>query len=778
MPFSRSDSDFDLLARILREGMAEQKKTFEKLRQELLGIILLFVAVFLFLSLFSYYPNDPSFFTKGAERINNYGGLIGSYLSALFFQSFGLVSYLVFFLIFLASGYKLFKKEVLIKGKGRTWLILRSVGILLLIIFFTIFLSLLKPTLSWRGEEIKSGGWIGYILARQFRQLFSPVGAFLFSLLGIFSGLLLGFNISLLRLLRALAGAFRQVIFALREWWIRRKVQKERVSERKEQIKILTQSRTQKEPKIVIEEGSSASKSAVLTPAPRQEKLKFSTRSYTLPSLKLLDPVSQARKALDKDSLLLRARLLEKKLLDFGVAGEVVEVLPGPVVTMYEFKPASGVKINKIVNLADDLACALSALSVRIIAPLPGKGVVGIEIPNQERETVYLREIISSSAYQNSRSLLTLALGKNIVGEPFVIDLRKAPHLLVAGATGSGKSVSLNAMIMSVLFRATPDQVGILLIDPKRLDLSLYEGIPHLIHSVISDPKEAAMALKWAVAEMERRYAILAKYGVRNIDSYNRLVEEGKKRGRKKKRKKSDDGSTLVLERPKEDYPTEPMPLLLIMIDEFADLMMVSARECETSIARLAQMARASGIHLVIATQRPSVDVITGLIKANFPARISFQVSSKVDSRTILDQNGAEKLLGMGDMLFMSPGSSKLVRVHGAYVSEAEVKRVVSFWKKQGKPHYNMEILKPQEEGQKERGAEVDELYKQAVEIVVRSRQASISMLQRKLRVGYNRAARMVEQMELDGIVGPAEGAKPRQVLVDPVQLDEILKKL
>jgi len=759
--------------------MAGTESRRERILEELSGLGLLFLAVFFFLSFFSYHPQDPSFFTKGAEKIFNYGGIVGSYLSGLFFQSFGITSFLIFFLIFLASGYKLFKKEPLLK-KDKLWLALRLGGIIFLLVFFSGFLGSIHPEISWRGEEIKTGGWIGYLLAQNFSRLFNKASAILIFGFGILASLVVGFNLSPSKILREIIDFFRLVFDYLEETIIRFRQRRKRVSERSEQKQILEQVKTIKEPKII---SSQTEKSKSQSPRnqqilkPYQEKLSFLAGNYHLPSLKLLDSIPQGKKTIDKDSLLLRARLLEKKLLDFGVAGEVVEVLPGPVITMYEFKPASGVKVNKIANLADDLACALSALSVRIIAPLPGKGVVGIEIPNQQRETVYLKEIIASSAYQNSKSLLTLALGKNIVGEPFVIDLRKAPHLLVAGATGSGKSVSLNAMIMSVLFRATPDQVRMLLIDPKRLELSTYEGIPHLIHSVISEPKEAALALKWAVAEMERRYSMLAQYGARNIDSYNRLVEEGKKKTKKSRKRKIKEGSTVILERTPQSYPTEPLPLLLIVIDELADLMMIAARDCETSIARLAQMARAAGIHLIVATQRPSVDVITGLIKANFPARISFQVTSKTDSRTILDQNGAEKLLGMGDMLFMAPGTSRLIRVHGAYVSEAEIKRVASFWKKQGKPKYDENIVKPVLEQEIKDREEIDELYYQAVELVVRSRQASISMLQRKLRVGYNRAARMIERMEEEGIVGPADGAKPREVLIDPIQLEQIFKK-
>jgi len=761
--------------------MAEAENRFNRIRDELIGIVILFSAVFLFIILVSYQADDPSFFTSRGEGVHNYGGLLGSYLSALLFQSIGLSSFLVFILAFFAAGFKLFGGQNLIQGRSKLWLGLRSLGLLLLIVCSSATLSLISPEINWSGESIKSGGWIGFLLAKALRELLSSAGAFGFCVLGIVSGAVLGFNISVLKVMGSIYEALENGFYWLVDFVRQQIERRRRQQEVMEQRKVLPSFQEAKEEKFMetpAPENPAKTNVLPLPEAPVQERLSFMPGHYVLPSLKLLDGVPKSRNQVDRESLLLRARLLEKKLLDFGVAGEVVEVLPGPVITMYEFKPASGVKINRIANLADDLACALSALSVRIVAPLPGKGVIGIEIPNQERETVYFKELIASSAYQNSKSLLTLTLGKNILGEPFVIDLRKAPHLLVAGATGSGKSVSLNAMIMSVLYRSTPDQVKMLMIDPKRLELSMYEGIPHLLTNVISEPKEAAVALKWVVAEMESRYSTLAQYGARNIDSFNRLVEEGKKSKKRGKRMRREDGSTLVLDRTPEKFPAEQMPLILVVIDELADLMMVASRDCETSLCRLAQMARAAGIHLIVATQRPSVDVITGLIKANFPARISFQVATKVDSRTILDQMGAEKLLGMGDMLFLNPGTNNLIRVHGAYVSEAEIKRAVGFWKKQGTPKYNNEIFKSVSED--EAGAnlkEIDDLYEQAVELVVRTRQASVSMLQRKLRIGYNRSARMIEQMEQEGIVGPSDGVKPREVLWDPVRLEQRIHK-
>jgi S-DNA-T family DNA segregation ATPase FtsK/SpoIIIE len=482
-----------------------------------------------------------------------------------------------------------------------------------------------------------------------------------------------------------------------------------------------------------------------------------------LPPLSLLESPEQKEIKVDKESLLANAKILEKRLEDFAVEGKVTEVRPGPVITMFEYEPAPGVKINKIVNLSDDLALALRAISVRIVAPIPGKAAVGIEIPNSVREPVYLKDILGCEDFGKAESKLTLALGKDIFGNPFVTNLAKMPHLLVAGATGAGKSVSLNSMICSLLYKADPEEVKLLMIDPKRLELSAYEGIPHLLHPVVFDPKAAATVLRWATEEMEIRYRLMAEKGVRNIDRYNQKVDRELKDARKK-------GGTILKETEGLEERTGEnlalLPYIVIVIDELADLMMVSARDVEASLTRLAQMARAAGIHLLLATQRPSVDVLTGVIKANFPTRISFQVSSKTDSRTILDANGAEHLLGMGDMLLLPPGTSRLVRVHGAFITENEITRVVEFWKKQGKPVYDQSILKPKEETAEADSDGYDEMYDQAVAVVAESRQASISMLQRRLRVGYNRAARMIEKMEQEGIVGPADGSKPREVYI------------
>jgi S-DNA-T family DNA segregation ATPase FtsK/SpoIIIE len=478
--------------------------------------------------------------------------------------------------------------------------------------------------------------------------------------------------------------------------------------------------------------------------------------AFTLPPPSLLDAPKAERK-IDERELMDAAHLLAEKCREFAVEGQVAQIHPGPVVTTFEFKPEAGVKYSKVTGLADDLCLAMQAESV-LIDRIPGKSTVGIQIPNPNREAISLRELLESDAYQRSTSKLTLALGKTIHGEPYVTDLATMPHLLIAGSTGTGKSVGLNSMLTSILYRATPDDVRMIMIDPKRLELGMYEEIPHLLTPVVVDPKKAANALRWAVREMEERYKTLAAEGVRNIDQYNRNV-----RIVQQERGTQD-----------EDAP-KPLPFIVVVIDELADLMMVASNEVEESIARLAQMARAVGIHLILATQRPSVDVITGLIKANLPSRISFRVSSKIDSRTILDGNGAEQLLGKGDMLFLPPASSRSIRLHGPYISEQESARLASFLRKQGKPVFD-DTITAEDEKTAAGGLEFekDDLYDEAARIVVSSGQVSISYLQRKLRIGFSRAARLVDMMEAEGLVSPGAGGKPREVLVDRGYFEEV----
>jgi S-DNA-T family DNA segregation ATPase FtsK/SpoIIIE len=485
-------------------------------------------------------------------------------------------------------------------------------------------------------------------------------------------------------------------------------------------------------------------------PAPSARVFLFpGDATYRLPGEHLLEDPPPRPVSTSEEQLQAQARLIEAKLENFKIQGRTVAAHPGPVITTFEYEPAPGIKINRISSLADDLAMALKALAIRIVAPIPGKGAVGIEVPNANRELVCFKEMAASPAFSKSKSKLTLCLGKDIVGTPVVANLARMPHLLIAGATGSGKSVALNCIISSILFKAAPWEVKFVMIDPKRIELSHYNDIPHLITPVVCDVKKANNALFWAVCEMEARYEAMAAAGVRNIGHYNEKAREG-------------------AQGPDEEVLT-PLPYIVIVIDELADLMMVASKEVEVHLARLAQMARAAGIHLILATQRPSVDVLTGIIKANFPTRVAFQVSSRVDSRTILDQNGAEHLLGMGDMLFMPPGAGKLQRLHGAYISEAELARVLAFVRSQGVPEYDHRVTEgdaPPENGTPEDEGETDPMYDQAVAVVRETRQASISSLQRRLRVGYNRAARMIEKMEKDGYVGPSDGLRPREVLV------------
>ncbi len=523
--------------------------------------------------------------------------------------------------------------------------------------------------------------------------------------------------------------------------------------------------------------------------AERQTFIKLGEGDYQLPSIQLLNYDVDAQNSIDRTAMLELSAKLTQTLENYGVKGEVVAIRPGPVVTMYEFAPAPGVRVNKIVNLSDDLALALEALRVRIVAPIPGKAAVGIEVPNRTREKVFLKEILADDTFRKGRSKLPLALGKDIEGGPSVVDLARMPHLLVAGTTGSGKSVAVNAMISSLLYHCSPEDVRMIMVDPKMLELSIYEGVPHLLLPVVTDPKKANLALRWAVEEMERRYDLLAQMGVRDISTYNDKVGKQLAKLEAEKLRAAAEAAQRALEddvnkataadSPEEadarekivTAPPHRLPFIVVVIDEFADLMMQAPKDVEMSVARIAQKARAAGIHLILATQRPSVDVITGLIKANFPSRIAFSVASKIDSRTILDQTGAEALLGAGDMLFSDRGASP-VRLHGCYVDEEEIHRVVEFLKTQGRPVYNLDILKPREDDGSGDGSGMpsgksdDDMYDKAVYIVTTTRNASISWVQRQLRIGYNRAARLVEEMEKQGVVSPPDHTNKREVLV------------
>jgi S-DNA-T family DNA segregation ATPase FtsK/SpoIIIE len=708
--------------------------------KEITALCLLGLALLLLLSLVTYNSSDPTLFTasSGQRPVQNAVGIVGANLAAILLVAVGASAYwLPAFLLFGALG--------LFLPRAMSRPLLLATGCTLLVIASSGLASLYWPALRLWGEPLPgSGGILGLVLKKYLQYYLKPTGAYLLLWLLAIVAILLATPISLARTAFTLNAGFTKLWQTLQDWRNQRPKKEKKSRKTGTKAPVVT---SRKEKKLEV-------------PEQKQAQFEFMAveGEFRLPDVALLDPIDQAGDTPDQESLLMNSRILEKKLADFGVAGEVTEVSPGPVITMYEYKPAPGVKISKIVGLADDLALALKAASIRIVAPIPQKGTLGIEIPNVSRQPVVIRDVVDDLVFSKKKGRLLLALGKDTTGTPMIADLARMPHLLIAGATGTGKSVCLNAIIISLLYQATPDEVRLLLIDPKRIELTAYEGIPHLLHPVVTDPKKANLALKWAVAEMERRYEILSLKGVRSIERYNQMVLKAKKTKPRLK--------TPAPTGESEEAEEQPLPYLIIIIDELADLMIVASREVEESIIRLAQMARAAGIHLVLATQRPSVDVLTGIIKANISARISFQVSSRTDSRTILDANGAEALLGAGDMLIMPPGTAKLQRIHGAYASETEIRRITDFLRKQRKPDYDDTILNYKEKSEDwDTEDEIDEKYDDAVNLVMESRQASISMLQRRLRVGYNRAARMIEMMERQGLVSGTDGSKPREVL-------------
>ena len=753
--------------------MIEQSRTSflgEHLRKEVAGLLWLAAGLFLLLSLASFHSGDPSFNNNlEPAEIHNICGRVGAYLADFAFQIFGLPVLLVPVACLLAA-WRLLK----FRDLHPRWYKLLAFGGLLVTLAGLIALKV--DAVSFFGQTVvRGGGVVGHFVAMTLKGWFNTIGAALFLFIGLVVSVITVGRFSLVLFLEGLFGRASDRLERLREARAARReftepgAKKEKVVIRPPEPRPAEAAAPQ-----IVERKAKGRKGQE---EPVQEAFEFlrPASGYRFPPLSLLDHDGEKAKPVDRDALTMNARLLEKKLKDFGVEGEVTEVKPGPVVTMYEFAPAPGVKVSKIAGLSDDLSMALKAQSIRIVAPIPGRGVVGIEIPNRDRETVYLKEIFAADEFQKTSGRLPLALGKDIFGHTVVGDLARMPHLLVAGATGTGKSVSINAMILSLLYRADPRDVRLIMIDPKMLELSMYESIPHLLLPVVTSPKKAALALNWAVREMERRYRLMADKGVRNIDGYNRKLAK-EEEIRPARPVPDDDPPFDVDEAPVTSVSIDDtldhghLPYIVVIVDELADLMMVAGREVEESIARLAQMARAAGIHLILATQRPSVDVITGLIKANLPTRISFRVFSRIDSRTILDSMGAETLLGNGDMLFIPPGSGVLQRVHGAFVSEVEVQRVVDFLKKHGEPDYDRSILTPAPAGggsgdEDEDG--YDEKWDEALAIIAETRQASISMLQRRLRLGYNRAARMIEKMEAEGIVGPSDGtSRPREVFL------------
>jgi S-DNA-T family DNA segregation ATPase FtsK/SpoIIIE len=805
---------------------------------EIIAIALIAMGLLLFLCLFSYNPNDPSWNAAGESGAHNWIGSIGANVAAALFQGIGLAAYLIPFLLLAAAWRR-------VRSRRINAPVTRLAGLILLVLASSALLTLanIRPFFD---ASFNAGGLAGAVIARALVGGLNTVGAAILLAAIAITGLLLATRFSFALFYESLTPTLGDRFVTLRAlpqrfraWRLARRARKQIRIEMRRQAKAdhaaqqgtaivaeassdvpsiapdtrLGGSQTNPDGSELAEAFASfssttstgtktmaaaagaatatakrslwpsrgkalpAAESALVeemvrdaavkrkTEAPANGALPFdgqrrispktAASDYQLPSVELLNEADVRREQAD-DELLNMATKLAEKCREFNVTGQIKYICPGPVVTTYEFKPDPGVKYSRVTGLVDDLCLALKAESIRIDR-MPGKPHVGIEVPNPRRETIYLREVIESRAFKESPSKLTIALGKTIDGLNYVSDLTKMPHLLIAGTTGSGKSVGVNALLVSILYRARPDEVKVILIDPKRLELGLYEDIPHLATPIITDPKPAARALRWAVGEMERRYKELASWGVRNIDGYNAE--------RERRNTVKDFGDT--------GQPWTRMPYLVIIIDELADLMMTSGHEVEDSITRLAQMARAVGIHLVLATQRPSVDVITGLIKANFPSRISYRVSSKVDSRTILDTNGAEHLLGRGDMLFLPPGSSRLLRVHGAYIDETEINKIVTHIKAQWEPDYDETITQSDEEamGLEDSNGERDELFEDALRICVDMKRASTSVLQRRLRIGYGRAAAVLDQMEREGLIGKADGARPRPILQKAFEL-------
>jgi len=716
-----------------------------RLGQEVVALLLLGLALFVLLALVSYSLSDPQGLVKvwSAPKVSNWGGKAGAFLAAGCLALLGLGAFLLPLLL-LGLAWQCHRQGL----EYLTWP--QVISTLALLAGSTGLFSLAHPYISWGEGLIHSGGHLGNMSVAGLAGLLNRPGAALVLALLFLLGLMGTTRLSLVGLLALIGSLTRRAWTGLssrRAPEIPAAILPPEPEEVRQPLiaKPLVKNEEPPPPPSPPEPESPPA------PAAKARRAAATAGKFILPSFDLLDAPKPGDHQVQEGQMLAQAEKLESTLRHFGVEGKVTAIIPGPVVSRFELEPAPGVKISKVTNLSDDLALALKALSIRIVAPVPGKAVIGIEIPNPKRQVVALQEILADGAYKKSASPLTVALGKDIMGTPVVNDLARMPHLLIAGATGSGKSVGLNAMILSILFKATPEQVRFLLIDPKRIELSTYQGIPHLLHPVVVNPKEATAALHWVVAEMEKRYALLSELGVRNVEGYNQKAKTMK----------------FEPEAEGELPPPRSLPYIVVVIDELADLMLVSSRDTEEYLIRLAQKARASGIHLLVATQRPSVDVITGLIKANFPTRVSYQVSSKADSRVVLDSMGAERLLGKGDLLFIPPGTSRLIRIHGPYVSDDEVERVVEFLKEQAGPEFEPGIMEMQvQEQEEEDSGERDEKWDEALALVAETRNASISMLQRRLRVGYNRAARIIETMEREGLVGPSDGLKAREVYI------------
>jgi S-DNA-T family DNA segregation ATPase FtsK/SpoIIIE len=747
------------------------------------------LCLILLLALLSYSPEDPGWSHTGSRAgVANLIGPAGAWMSDISFALFGLMAYLLPVLLGVRALQILrtyFLREP--SEFDSATVVLRVVGFMLVMISATSLANIQYEDIANTYPE-GMGGILGEYVGVAIISMFSHTGSTLLLLALFLFGLTVFADISWIKLIDYLGMSTIVIGGKARNYYSQRSIQlkeakkaKAAVSERLVRVESAAKRKETKVPPVIQPVTQSKRPSPRVLREKQQKLFDDSELVGSLPQINLLDPPDKSgATGYSADSLEHLSRLLELKLQDFGITAEVTEVLPGPVVTRFEIQPAPGIKVSRISGLAKDLARSMAVISVRVVEVIPGKSVVGIEIPNEKREMVRLSEVISSEAFDRSSSPLTLALGNDIAGIPTVADLARMPHLLVAGTTGSGKSVGINAMLLSLLLKASPDEVKLILIDPKMLELSIYDDIPHLLTPVITDMKDAASGLRWCVGEMERRYKLMAALGVRNIAGYNRKIEDAIKAGNPIVDPLwTFDPSTVgwdETEEPPEAPMLEALPYIVVVIDEFADMMMIVGKKVEQLIARIAQKARAAGIHLILATQRPSVDVITGLIKANVPTRIAFQVSSKIDSRTILDQGGAEQLLGHGDMLYLPPGTSVPERIHGAFVDDHEVHKVVADWKRRGTPSYLSDITDetsvssiavPGFDTTDENGddAESDPLYDEAVAFVLESGKASISSVQRKLRVGYNRAARLIEQMEASGVVSPMSSNGSREIL-------------
>ncbi|TCV90106.1 DNA translocase FtsK [Sulfurirhabdus autotrophica] len=736
-----------------------------KLVREAWWIGLVGIAVFLSLILFSYNRADPGWSHSATQPdLYNAGGEIGAWIADLLLYLFGLSAYwwLVFLIYAVWWGYRRIDR---VDSPDRRSLIIAGIGFMLLLLASSGIEALRLYSLKM-ALPLAPGGMMGTVVSSMLSKSLGFTGSTLFLLIVAAIGISLFTGTSWVQLIERFGGAIEDGYFFVINSWRNLQDRKAGVAakSKREEYVAVEKKRVDEQPPIHIEPAFTEIPKSERIIKEKQAPLFDELPDSPLPPLRLLDEAEQDVETISPDTLEFTSRLIERKLMEFGVQVQVIAAYPGPVITRYEIEPATGVKGSQITNLVRDLARALSVVSIRVVETIPGKACMGLEIPNPKRQIVRLSEIISSQVYNDMASPLTIVMGKDIAGKAVVADLAKMPHVLVAGTTGSGKSVAINALILSLLYKATPSEVRLLLVDPKMLELSVYEGIPHLLAPVVTDMSQAANGLNWCVGEMERRYKLMSALGVRNIAGFNQKLQEAHKAGTP-----ITHPFSLTPDAPE---PLDEVPMIVVVIDELADLMMVVGKKVEVLIARLAQKARASGIHLVLATQRPSVDVITGLIKANIPTRVAFQVSSKIDSRTILDQMGAEALLGQGDMLYLPPGTGYPQRVHGAYVADGEVHKVVEYLKAHGEPHYIEGMLQGGEvesdaDGETSSGgSESDPLYDEAVAIVLKSRRASISSVQRQLRIGYNRAARLIEQMEAAGLVSQMQSNGNREVLV------------